>query len=92
MRESVIETAVCKFARDHGCLVVKLSGPNDRGIPDRMFLKDGKAVFVEFKAPKKKPTALQFKRLRVLKEAGFAATWFDNVEGAKAWLIKTFDL
>jgi len=84
MKEQLIEIAVCKFAKDHGILAVKLNGPGDKGKPDRMFLHQGKVVFIEFKAPGKKPTALQQKWLLDLKYRGFAATWVDNVaDGVK---------
>lgn len=80
MKESSVESAVCKYAKSKGWLPVKLSGPGDRGKPDRMFLRNGKAVFIEFKAPGKKPTALQLRWLEQLSDMGFVATWVDNVE------------
>ena len=79
MREKHIEKAVCQFARDHGCLILKLAGPNAKGQPDRLILKDGKALFLELKAPNKKPTKLQEKWLRLLREQGFAAEWTDDI-------------
>ncbi len=80
MKESAIEKAVCDHARANGCMVMKLAGPNQKGQPDRMFLKDGKALFLEFKAPGKKPTALQEKWMRQLREQGFHAYVCDNIE------------
>lgn len=71
MKESAIEKKVCQFARDNGCMVMKLAGPNQKGQPDRMFLRNGKVLFIEFKAPKKLPTALQERWLRQLREQGF---------------------
>jgi hypothetical protein len=86
MKEQLIEIVVCKFAKDHGILATKLSGPNEKGRPDRMFLHQGKAAFIEFKAPGKKPTALQMKWLLDLKYRGFAATWVDNVADGVGFL------
>lgn len=79
MRESYSERAVCQFARDHGCLVLKLAGPNAKGQPDRLILKDGKALFIEFKAVGKKPTLLQTKWIERLRAQGFAAEWTDDI-------------
>ena len=58
MRESTIEKAVCAYAKLKGCLIVKLAGQNQRGQPDRLFIRSGRCLFVEFKAPGKHPTAL----------------------------------
>lgn len=77
MSESTIEKKVCDYARKNGCVVMKLAGPNQKGQPDRMFLKNGKAMFIEFKAPGKKPTALQERWLRQLREQGFTAVACD---------------
>lgn len=92
MREATIEKAVCEWAREHGLIVVKLSGPNAKGQPDRMFLSKGNAVFVEFKAPKKRPTKLQEKWLGDLLFEGFDAAWFDNAPAAIKWLKKVFKI
>lgn len=94
MRESSIERPVCAFAREHGILVLKLAsmGGAQRGVPDRLFLKDGISAFVEFKAPNKKPRALQAKWLERLSAAGFHATWCDDVERGKEWLRGVFGI
>lgn len=79
MRESHIEKAVCDFARNHSCLVLKLAGPNAKGQPDRLILKDGKVFFLEFKRFSAKPTALQLKWIERLRAQGFAAEWTDDI-------------
>jgi len=75
---------------------LKLSGPNNRGIPDRAFYLNGDIVFAEFKAPGKKPTTLQDKRIRELRADGFEAHWFDNEEKCLTWLrwvlVKEFEI
>lgn len=88
MRESAVERAVCEYAKAMGWLVLKLSGTHDRGKPDRMFLRKGVAVFIEFKAPGKKPTALQERWLRQLTEEGFVAVYTDNVQDGKRLIDK----
>jgi hypothetical protein len=53
-----------------------------------MFLHKGRVGFLEFKAPGKKPTALQENWLEELWNREFAVGWFDNVADAVAWLKK----
>ena len=80
MRESAVEKKICDHAKAKGWLVLKLAGSHDRGKPDRMFLRNGQAVFIEMKSPGKSPTALQERWLRQLNDAGFVAVWTDNAE------------
>lgn len=50
-----------------------------RGVPDRIILlPGGKITFIELKAPGKKPSALQEKRLRDLNDLGFHAIVIDS--------------
>ena len=84
MRESTIERSVCTYAKAWGCLVIKLAGPNQKGQPDRMFIKNGKVLLVEFKAPGKLPTALQYKWLRDLIAQDMHAEWCDDIEDGKS--------
>lgn len=91
MRESTIEAAVCAYAKKQGCIVMKLSGMNQKGQPDRMFLRNGKSLFIEFKAPGNKPTKLQEKWLKDLSDAGFHTTWIDDTDNGKNmidWFVK----
>ena len=83
MSESTIERAVCAYAKAWGCLVMKLAGPNQKGQPDRMFLRDGKVLFIEFKSPGKQPTALQYKWLRDLIAQDMQAEWCDDIGKGK---------
>lgn len=80
MRESAVEKTICDHAETKGWIALKLRGAGDRGKPDRMFLRNGQAVFMEVKAPGKQPTALQERWLRQLNDAGFVAVWTDNAE------------
>lgn len=80
MRESTIETKVCSYARSKGWLTYKFVSPSNRGVPDRIWLKSGKAVFVEFKATGKEPTKLQVKVMKRIQEQDFEVYVVDNVE------------
>ena len=83
MRESTIERAVCAYAKSKGCLTMKLSGQNQKGQPDRMFLHNGRVMFIEFKAPGKQPTALQARWLERLTDHTFHATSCDDIAAGK---------
>ena len=86
--EARIERSVCSWAKKRGITPLKLAGMHARGQADRMFMKDGVAVFVEMKAPGNKPTALQAKWLADRRADGFEATWHDNGEECKEWLTE----
>jgi len=83
MRESTIEQAVCAYAKSKGCLSLKLSGQNQKGQPDRMFLYNGRILFVEFKACGKQPTALQARWLDRLTDQGFLTACCDDIGAGK---------
>lgn len=87
MRESKIEGNVKKFAEANGCLFLKLAGPNQKGQPDRMILRGGNILFMEFKAPGKTLDPLQRKWQDDLRLRGFVAEWVDN-EGVAMDLIE----
>ena len=90
MTESQLEKNVCAWAKDCGISTLKLSGPNDRGKADRMFMKAGRIMFLEFKAEGKKPTALQQRFLKQRVDDGFVAGWTDNYVEAIDILCKFF--
>jgi hypothetical protein len=84
LRESTIETAVCAHARLLGWLVYKFVSPNQRGVPDRMFLKDGNVIFIEFKATGKQLTPLQRFKITEIIAAGFDVHVIDDIELGKS--------
>ena len=90
MRESTIEKAVCAYAKLKGCLIIKLAGQNQRGQPDRLFVRAGRCLFVEFKAPGKHPTALQIKWLLDLTAQGMNAMWCDSIPDGKKLIDRIF--
>ena len=78
--ESCIEQKVCQYAKSKGWLVYKFTSPNNRGVPDRLLLKDGKTVFIEFKAPGKKPSRLQDFVINQIRKQNFNVFVVDNLE------------
>jgi hypothetical protein len=84
-QESKIEKAVCDYAKAKGCYVRKFKSTNQRGVPDRLFVSpSGHVLFIEFKAPGKKPTALQEREMGEINKRGGRAAWVDSIEQGKA--------
>jgi hypothetical protein len=68
MRESALERRCCALARRGGWLVYKW--PAGGGVPDRIFLRAGRVVFVEFKSKRGRPSPQQRLRLAEMTDAG----------------------
>ena len=92
MRESQIEKKVVDYAKRNSVFTLKLSGQNDRGKADRIFMKKGKAIFVEFKALGKLPTKLQQRFLETRRADGFTAESVDSETKGISLLSKEFNL
>jgi hypothetical protein len=88
MRESEIEKKVSNYAKTQGWLSYKFVSPSNRGVPDRIYLKAGKCIFIEFKAPKKKPTKLQDKIIERIRNEDIPVYVIDNIEEGKNIFIK----
>ena len=80
MRESTIEVNCTKWAELNGWLGYKFSSPNQRGVPDRLYIKDGSTVYVEFKAPGKLPTKYQLHTIKKIRDHGATVHVIDNLE------------
>jgi hypothetical protein len=78
MLERDIERHVCDYAKSKGVYVRKFVSPNHSGVPDRIFCFAGRVLFVEFKAPGKKPTLLQALEIKVLAKAGMKVCVCDD--------------
>ena len=59
MLESEIEKGVTAYAISKGWLAYKWVSPGHRGVPDRLYFKNGGIKIVEFKSTGKKPTTMQ---------------------------------
>lgn len=69
--EIEVESAVCAAAERAGWIVRKVKWVGRRGAPDRLFLRAGRVVLVEFKRPRKgKLHALQVREIARLRKAG----------------------
>jgi len=83
--EKHIEAKCRKIAKARGYVFWKLEVAGYPGVPDRLMLSPGgRAVFIEFKAPGKKPTPLQAAWHARLRALGFEVHVIDNVSDFEA--------
>lgn len=82
MLEYAIEAPVCHVAELDGWHVRKLQYPGRKGAPDRLFLKGGRVVFIEFKRPGKIPKGetLQTRERQRILDHGGEAYFVDSIE------------
>ena len=83
MSEAQIEKKVCEWASENSVLAIKFTPMGSTGWPDRVFLYQGRVLFIEFKAPGKKARPLQEERAKQLRAQGFITEVHSNVETAK---------
>jgi len=70
MLERDIEKGVSNYAKVFGWITFKFVSPNNRGVPDRVFIKAGRVVFIEFKRVTGKLTPLQTIQIRKMRDSG----------------------
>lgn len=81
MQESKVENRLKKEIELIGGKALKFVSPGTAGVPDRIvLLPGGRIVFVELKAPGKKPRPMQEYRIKELKALGFEVRIIDSVE------------
>lgn len=86
MLEKDIESALCARVKSLGGLCEKFVSPGRRSVPDRIVtLPGGAIVFVEVKAPGKKPTDLQERDHARRKALGCRVVVIDSMESANAF-------
>ena len=81
--EKVIEEKVCDHAKAQGWLVYKFTSPNRMAVPDRLLIRNGQVVFIEFKRKGEKPTPPQEREHTRLRGAGMTVWVIDSVEAGK---------
>ena len=89
MLEKQVEAKVSRWCKQNGVKTYKLSGPNFRGKPDRIYLANGEVLFMEIKRPGAKPTKLQNAEIESLRAHGINADWADT-PGSAIELIKEY--
>ena len=87
MEESKIEKRLKKEIELIGGKAIKFVSPGMSGVPDRIvLLPHGRIVFIELKAPGKKPRPIQIKRIKELKDLGFDVRVIDSIDGVKNFI------
>lgn len=90
MQESDIEKYLRVRVQAEGGRAYKWVSPGNNGVPDRIVMLPGAPdIFVELKAPGKKPTALQVIQHRMLRELGRTVWVIDSKEQVDG-LIEAF--
>ena len=92
MREASIERKLRREVAKRGGRALKFISPGWSGAPDRLvLLPGGKIIFVELKAPGKKPRPLQLKRHEELRQLGFHVEVIDSPEGVDEFIRRWVD-
>ena len=86
MLEKDIERKACEWARANGWLAFKFTSPSRRSVPDRLFIRAGRVVFIEFKRLGGKLTSGQAREIQRLRAAGAEVYVAYSVEEAKGIL------
>ena len=80
MRERDVERRLREAVRQRGGMALKFVSPGMNGVPDRLVLMpNGRAAFVETKAPGKEMRPLQIKRKAQLESLGFSVYCVDDI-------------
>lgn len=70
MLESSIEEQVWRYAESRGWWQAKFTSPGLRAVPDRLFIRNGVHIFIEFKKEGEDLRKQQAKRKRDMEEHG----------------------
>jgi hypothetical protein len=81
--EKQIEAKVCDYAKTKGMMVYKFTSPARAAVPDRMFIRNGRVFFIEFKREGQKPTPAQEREHNRLRQQAINVFVVDNVEAGK---------
>lgn len=80
--ESSVEGDACDYAKTRGWMVFKFVSPGRKGVPDRLFIRDGRHLFIEFKRLNNEARRQQEKRHREMREHGAEVYVVDNLKDA----------
>ena len=84
--EAKLEKDVRKWCQKNGWKRKKMSSPGSRGTLDDYFLKDGRHVWIEMKAPGNTPTELQWIEIDDIRAYGGEAYWCNSL-GQVIWIL-----
>ena len=78
--EADLEDRAVEHARRRGWYVRKYKNPQRRSAPDRIFIRGGVVLFIEFKRQLKEPTKGQWDEIYALRAVGATVYWIDSIE------------
>jgi hypothetical protein len=84
--EKKLEKRCTDVAKANGWWSRKFSSPSNRGVPDRIYIKEGMVWFIEFKAPGNVPTRLQAHEMKLIADHGANVFCIDDVDDFKKLL------
>lgn len=82
MRESKIEKACNEIAKANGWACYKFNSVQSNGVPDRLYIRDGKVLFVEYKKTGQTVRPLQHYVQEQMRAHGALVYVIDNIEQA----------
>lgn len=86
MLEKEIEKKLKIGVEKKGGICYKFTSPNKDGVPDRLILINGYSIFVETKAPDKKPRPLQKKQIRDIQKRGIPVYIISTIDEIDTFL------
>jgi hypothetical protein len=92
MLEKQIEAKVCDYAKTKGMMVYKFTSPARAAVPDRMFIKNGRVFFIEFKRGGQKATEAQEREHHRLRQQAINVFVVDNVNAGKECIDTMYGL
>lgn len=81
--EGLVADALCREAKKRGFFIRKCKWEGRLGAPDYVILHQGKAVFIETKAPGEVPRKSQTAEFEQIRAAGCSVYVVDSADGAK---------
>lgn len=85
--ESDNTSAAHDYAKLRGWWTIKVDTPTCNGVPDRLYLRRGVYVWIEWKRPGGgELSAIQVRRIKEMREHGATVYVLDNLDEAKAIL------
>lgn len=88
--EKSIERRLADYCKKADILCLKFVSPGNKGVPDRILIRQGRVLFLELKQKGKRPTPLQFHTLEKFREHGAVAEWADSFESAVHIMERVF--
>lgn len=94
LTERAIEKAVCAYANASGFMVKKMQTGigGAAGWPDRMFIKNGRVFFIEFKRPGGKLSSMQGVVAHLLQKEKIHVYIIDDIAAGKRAIDQELEL